>query len=41
MKLQYFFGCILTTGSMRVLPECGLGRRRFSGLCRETIRVVE
>jgi hypothetical protein len=27
--------------SMLFFPEFGRGRRRFSGLCRETIRMVE
>jgi hypothetical protein len=35
------FRCILAGGSMLVFPGFGLGRRRFSGLCRETIRMVE
>jgi hypothetical protein len=41
MELQYFFGGILAAGSMLVFPEFCLGRRRISGLCRETIRMVE
>src|ERR1700751_5541181 len=36
MELQYFFGCIVTAGSMLVVPECGLGCGRFSGLLRNT-----
>jgi hypothetical protein len=31
MELQYFFGRILAAGSMLVVPEFGLGRRRISG----------